>query len=101
MAIINQGRSVERVGIAGFGTIGREIAHRIQSQTDDYSVSAVSANNLARANDYIKRQKWEFPAVGIAELAERADLVVESAPATIFREIAEPVLRAGKTLVAL
>ena len=35
------------------------------------------------------------------DLAERADIVVECAPAAVFREIAEPVVRAGKILVAI
>ena len=39
--------------------------------------------------------------VAAGELAERADIVVESAPAAAFHEIAEPAVRAGKVLVAI
>lgn len=98
---VGQMRSAERVGIAGFGTVGREITRQIQNEMPEYAVTAVSAKNWDPAEAYIKSQAWDFPVVAVSELSKKVDLVIESAPATIFRDIAEPVLRAGKTLVVL
>lgn len=41
------------------------------------------------------------PVVAVADLAARADVVVEALPPALFASLAEPVLAAGKTLVAL
>ena len=39
--------------------------------------------------------------VGLTDLAAHADIVIECAPAALLTSIAEPVLRAGRTLVVL
>jgi aspartate dehydrogenase len=36
------------------------------------------------------------PVVGLARLADRAEVVVECAPAAVFREVALPAIRAGR-----
>jgi aspartate dehydrogenase len=41
------------------------------------------------------------PVLPLARLAEAADIIVECAPAGVLREIAEPALRAGRTLMVL
>ena len=41
------------------------------------------------------------PVLPLARLAEAADIVVECAPAALLREIAEPALKAGRTLIVL
>ena len=39
--------------------------------------------------------------VGVTDLAAHADIVIECAPAALLCSIAEPVLRAGRTMVVL
>lgn len=90
-----------KVGIAGFGTIGRVVACDLQSETFPLKLEAVSAGNRARAEAAMSELKYAVPIVDSAELAERCDVVVDCAPTGAFREIAEQVLGSGKTLVTV
>ncbi len=90
------------VGIGGLGTVGFEVARRIDGgEIDGLTLCAVSARDHARARERIAGFRAPVDVVAAGELAEHADIVVESAPAAVFREIAEPVVRAGKILVAI
>ena len=90
------------VGIGGLGTVGFEVARRIDGgEIDGLVLSAVSARDHARARDRMAGFRSPVDVVPSRELAGRADIVVESAPAAVFREIAEPAVRAGKVLVAI
>ena len=93
---------IHRVGIGGLGTVGFEVARRIDSgEIDGLALAAVSARDHARARERMRDFRSPVDVVAARELAERADIVVESAPAAVFREIAEPAVRAGKVLVAI
>ena len=93
---------IHRVGIGGLGTVGFEVARRIDSgEIDGLVLAAVSARDHARARDRMAGFRTPVEVVAVAELAGCADIVVESAPAAVFREIAEPVVGAGKILVAI
>ena len=88
------------VGIAGLGTIGRELARRLAS-VDGITVVAVAARDAARARSGLKELGLDADVVDFEELARRSDIVVECAHAHLLRAIAEPTLRAGKELVTL
>ena len=90
------------VGIGSLGTVGLEVARRIDDgELDGLTLSAVSARDHARARDRMRGFRSPADVVSAGSLAECADIVVECAPAAVFREIAEPVIRTGKTLVAI
>ena len=90
------------VGIGGLGTVGFEVAQRIdRGEIEGLTLAAVSARNHARARERMAGFRTPVDVVVAGGLAERADIVVESAPAAVFREIAEPVVRAGKILVSI
>ena len=90
------------VAVGGLGTVGFEVARRIDGgEIDGLTLSAVSARNHARARQRMRGFRAPVDVVAAADLAGRADIVVESAPAAVFRDIAEPVVRAGKVLVAI
>ena len=88
------------VGIAGLGTIGRELARRLAS-VDGITVVAVAARDAARARSGLKELGLDADVVDFEELARRSDIVVECAHAHLLRAIAEATLRAGKELVTL
>ena len=95
-------RGIHTVGIGGLGTVGFEVARRIDGgEIDGLTLRAVSARDHARARARMTGFRTPVDVVGVGELAERADIVVECAPAAVFREIAEPVVRAGKILVSI
>jgi aspartate dehydrogenase len=90
-----------RVGLGGFGAIGRAIARRLDRGLPGLRLAAVSARDAAAARRRLAELKTPVPVVALAELAERADVIVECAPAAVFREVAEPAIRAGRILMPL
>jgi aspartate dehydrogenase len=57
---------------------------------------AVSARDVARAEERITGLATPVPVVPLAELTALADVVVECAPAAVFRAVAEPAIEAGR-----
>jgi len=90
-----------RVAIGSLGTVGFEVARRIAAGDAGLVVSAVSARDAARARTRLETLGIEAPVVALGELADHAEAVVECAPAECFRELAEPVIAAGATLVPI
>jgi aspartate dehydrogenase len=94
------GRAGElRVALAGYGAIGRAVARRLDAGIPGLRLEAVSARDVARAEARVAELARPVPVLPLGELAAAADIVVESAPAAVFREVAEPALRAGRILV--
>jgi aspartate dehydrogenase len=92
---------VQRVAIAGFGAIGKVVAEAIDRGIDGLALAAVSARDTARAEQAMAGFAHPVPVLPLARLWEEADIVVECAPAALLRDIAEPVLAAGRTVVVL
>ncbi|MGD9616741.1 MAG: aspartate dehydrogenase [Alphaproteobacteria bacterium] len=95
-----------RVGIAGFGTIGKVVASHLDPKLhggiDGVTLAAVSARDIGRAERAMAGLMRPVPVVPLAGLAQAdLDIVVECAPALLLRDIAEPALGAGRTLVTL
>ena len=90
-----------RVGIGGLGTVGFPVARWLDGGVEGLTLTAVSAADRERARERVAELKTPVPVVGLNELAEHADVVLESAPPERFLEIAEPAIRAGRVLVAL
>ena len=91
---------IHRVGIGGLGAVGFEVARRIDGgEIHGLTLCAVSARDHAGARERMSGFRRPVEVVAARELVDRADIVVECAPAAAFRTIAEPVVRAGKILV--
>ena len=87
-----------RIALAGFGAIGRTVADRLTKGIAGLRLTAIGVRDPATP-------RTDLPpgvvATSLAGLAEHADIVVECAPAALLPTIAEPALRAGRTLVVL
>jgi aspartate dehydrogenase len=92
---------VHRVAIAGFGAIGKVVAEHLDRGIDGLSLAAVSARDTARATAAMVGFARPAPVLPLARLWEVADIVVECAPAALLRDIAEPALAAGRTVIVL
>jgi aspartate dehydrogenase len=90
-----------RVGVAGLGAVGKTLVARLDEGIFGLRLSAIAVRDPAKAASSVQGLKHPVPLVKAAELAELADVVIECAPAHLVGEIAEPVLRAGKTLIVL
>ncbi|HEX5453625.1 MAG TPA: aspartate dehydrogenase [Stellaceae bacterium] len=92
---------VQRVAIAGFGAIGRVVAAALDRGLDGLALAAVSARDRARAEAAMAGFARPVPVLPLARLGDAAEIVIECAPAAVLREIAEPALSAGRTLMVL
>ncbi len=94
-----------RVGIGGLGTVGLPVARwldgGLDGGVDGLALAAVSAAHKDRAEERIQGFKTTVPVVGLGELAEFADVIVECAPPELFLEIAEPAIKAGRIFIPL
>lgn len=90
-----------RIGIAGLGAVGKTLVKRLDEGIHGLTLSAVAVRDERSAAATLDALKHPVQVVSLAQLAEVADVIVECAPAELVGEIAEPVLRAGKTLIVL
>ena len=85
-----------RVGIGGFGTIGRQVAAAIDAGIEGLALAAVSARDEARARTRQAGFRAPAPVIPLADLAACSDLVLECAPAAVFEEVALPAVEQGR-----
>lgn len=89
-----------RVGIAGFGAIGRAIASHLARGVDGVQLAAVGIRNPTTPPNF----DWNGTPPVFTELdglEQYCDVVVECAPAHLLPRIAAPFLRAGKKVISL
>ncbi len=89
-----------RIGIAGFGAIGKAIASRLEAGVPGLQLTALGVRDVEKA-----RAAFTFKQApvytDIDHLVDHCDIVVECAPGALLPRIAEPVLKAGKKLLVL
>jgi aspartate dehydrogenase len=91
-----------RVAIVGLGAIGSALAQRLaKGSMPNIELVAVAARDQAKAELVVRGLAHGIRVVPLSEIAEAADLAIECAPAAILREIARPVLEAGKKIMVL
>ena len=90
-----------KVGIGSLGTVGYAVAKRLDEGVDGLLLTAVAARDESRAAERVRGFRHPVEVVPLESLAERCDVVVECAPAEVFRRIAEPAVRAGRVLIPI
>lgn len=89
-----------RVGLAGFGTVGQELARRLtRRDIPEISLVAISARDLQKARRNAAGLEPEPDVVPVIELPGLCDVVIECATGAAFCEIAEATLKAGRILI--
>lgn len=89
------------VALGGLGAVGMVVARRLAAGIPGLQLVAVAARDGARAAVRLAEAGIVVPVVGLAELAELADVVVEGLPAAQFRAIAEPAIDRGRIFIPL
>jgi aspartate dehydrogenase len=89
------------IAIAGLGAIGLKVAEALDRGIPGCALAAVSANDRGKAAARLAHLAHPPPVVAIDALEPLADLVIECAPASLLPAIAEPFLRAGKSVLVL
>lgn len=91
-----------KVGLAGFGNVGRDLAKRLgEGVIPEMQLVAVSARDLAKAETAARDLSPSPQVVPMTALPGLCDVVVECATADSFADIARAVLGAGKMLVCV
>lgn len=91
-----------RVAVAGLGAIGMRVAEVVaRGEVAGCRLVAVSANDRNRATQRVAGFPTPPAVVGLEDLAEVADAIIECAPAAVFDQVAGPVVEQGKTLMPL
>jgi aspartate dehydrogenase len=88
-----------KVALAGLGAIGSTIARALDTGIADLKLVAVAEAQPGRAQSLVDQLKTRPEILRPGDLAGAADIIVESASASAFDEIANPAIEAGKTLV--
>ena len=89
------------VAVGGLGAIGLEVARALDRGIHGLELAAVSARDRNKAKRNLAAFDRPVPVIGLAELADRAQIVVECAPAAVFAEVAEPAVEAGRTFITV
>ncbi|MEZ5657235.1 MAG: aspartate dehydrogenase [Burkholderiaceae bacterium] len=90
-----------KVGLFGLGTIGAEVAARLCAGIDGLRLVAVAARDHDKARRTLTRLGVQLPVLDAAALAAASDVVLESAPASVFAEIASATIEAGRIFMPL
>ncbi len=90
-----------RVAIGGFGAIGQEVARALLGGIQGLELAAVSGRDAAKAARNLEALGARAEVLPLGALATVADIVVECAPAAVFRELALPAIEAGRIFVPL
>jgi len=90
-----------RVGLAGLGAVGREVARRLEEGIAGLTLAAVAVRDREKAQRGLVRLGDGIAVIAAKELAARCDVVVECLPAALFREVAVPAVEQGRIFMPL
>lgn len=88
------------VAVAGLGAIGARLARDLDAgRVEGLRLVAVSARDRDKARATAAGFRDPPEVVGLADLADRAEIVVEAAPAAVFEEVARAAIARGRVFV--
>lgn len=90
-----------KVAVGGFGAIGYTVAARLDRGIEGLVLAAVAAREAESARARMAQFRNPVPVVGLGELAELADVVVECAPSAVFLECARAAINRSRIFMPL
>jgi len=90
-----------RIAIAGLGAVGQKLAESLDAGVPGLELVAVSAKNKQAAEQRLSSLQRRVPVVDLDQLEPLSDMVVECAPAGLFRQVVQPFAMSGKIAVVL
>lgn len=98
----DQAASALTVAIGGLGAIGLAVARALdEGRIEGLRLAAVSARDTVKAQRTVAGFRTAVPVTSLSDLAERADIVVECAPAAVFAEVAEAAVARGRIFMPI
>lgn len=90
-----------RVGIAGLGAVGLEVAKRLIAGIPGLSLVAVAVRDVEKARRALPQVGDSIVVRKATELANDCDIVVECLPPALFREVATSAIDKGRIFMPL
>jgi aspartate dehydrogenase len=90
-----------KIGIVGCGAIGRALLTAAQERRLAASVAGVTSRSDTRARAFLVTLAEPPPFLGLDDLIEAADLLVEAAGGDVVPELARRAVAAGKDLLVI
>jgi aspartate dehydrogenase len=90
-----------KVGLAGLGAVGLDVARRLEAGIPGLALAAVAVRDAEKARRNLPSVGDGVAVVAAAALAECCDVVVECLPPAMFREVASPAVERGRIFMPL
>ena len=90
-----------RVGIAGLGAVGLDVAKRLVDGIDGLTLAAVAVRDADKARRNLPQIGDMIALRSLDALADDCDIVVESLPPALFRDVAISVIDNGRIFMPL
>lgn len=90
-----------RVGIAGLGAVGLEVAKRLIAGVPGLILTAVAVRDVEKARRVLPQIGANILARSATELANDCDVVVECLPPALFRDVAISAIDKGRIFMPL
>jgi aspartate dehydrogenase len=90
-----------KIGLAGLGAVGLDVARRIEAGIPGLVLTAVAVRDVEKAKRSLPGIGSRIPVLAAENLAQSCDLVVECLPPALFRAVACSVIDRGKLFMPL
>ena len=90
-----------RVGIAGLGAVGLEVAQRLLDGIDGLTLTAVAVRDADKARKALPQIGDAIALRTTKTIGDDCDIVVECLPPALFREVAEHAIDKGRVFMPL
>src|SRR5712692_9434082 len=90
-----------RVGLAGLGAVGLEVAKRLIAGVPGLTLAAVAVRDVDKARRALPQLSGAITMRKATELASDCDVVVECLPPALFREVAISAIDEGRLFMPL
>jgi aspartate dehydrogenase len=90
-----------RVGLAGLGAVGLDVARRLQAGIPGLTLAAVSVRDAEKARRNLPQVGDGIAMCSLEDLAAGCDIVVEGLPPAAFRAVAAPAIERGRLFMPL
>ena len=94
-------KSALRVGLAGLGAVGLEVAKRLVAGVPGLTLAAVAVRDAEKARRALPQIGAGIALRKATELAEACDVVVECLPPALFRDVAISAIDKGRIFMPL
>ena len=90
-----------RVGLAGLGAVGLDVARRLIAGVPGLTLTAVAVRDVEKARRALPQVGDTIPVRKATSLADDCDVVVECLPPALFREVAISAIDKGRIFMPL